>query len=83
MELFISFTDQSSSFTAGVEYGRLYDRMQRGEDYVTNDGFPVRIENKILLKNTADKLGYICRFGGEYFNEWIEFCAIKIQHSKN
>ncbi|KAA0126419.1 hypothetical protein FY557_17360 [Chryseobacterium sp. SN22] len=83
MELLIKFPDQSQSFTSGVEYGRLYDRMQRGEDYVTNNGFPVRIENMQLLKDTADKLGYISRFGAEYFGEWIEFSASKIQHSKN
>lgn len=83
MELFIKFPDQSQSFTAGVEYGRLYDRMSKGIEAVTNDGFPVRIENKELLKTTADKFGYICSFGIEHFGEWIEFTAIKKTNSNN
>jgi hypothetical protein len=83
MELFIKFPDQSQSFTSGVEYGRLYGRMEKGESVVTNDGFPVRKENKKLLKNTCEKLGYTCNFGSEYFGEWIEFTAIKITNSEN
>lgn len=83
MELFIKFPDQSQSFTIGVEYGRLYGRMEKGDEVVTNDGFPIRIENKELLKNTCEKYGYTCSFGLEYFGEWIEFTAIKITNSEN
>ncbi|WP_223559577.1 hypothetical protein [Chryseobacterium lathyri] len=83
MKLFISFPDQSKSFCAGVEYGKLYDRMEKGETHVTNDGFPVRKENQELLKNTCHKLGYTYSFGAEYYGEWIEFTAFKIQTSKN
>ena len=83
MNLLISFPDQSQSFTAGVEYGRLYNRMEKGEEAITNDGFPVRVENKELLKNTCQKLGYAYSFGSEYFGEWIEFTAFKIKSSKN
>ncbi|WFB67052.1 hypothetical protein [Chryseobacterium sp. WX] len=83
MELFIKFPDQSQSFTTGVEYGRLYGRMEKGEDVVTNYGFPVRIENKELLQNTCNKYGYTCIFGAKYYGEWIEFTAIKITHSEN
>lgn len=83
MELFIKFPDQSQSFTAGVEYGRLYGRMETGEPVITNEGFPVRIDNKELLQSTCKKLGYTCNFGVEYFGEWIEFTAIKITNSEN
>ncbi|WNI34740.1 hypothetical protein [Chryseobacterium sp. SG20098] len=83
MELFIKFPDQSQSFSAGVEYGRLYGRIEKGDPVVTNDGFPVRIENKELLQNTCTKYGYTCNFGAEYYGEWIEFTAIKTTNSKN
>lgn len=83
MKLFISFPDQSQSFCTGVEYGRLYDRMMKGEIAVTNDGFPVRIENKKLLISTCEKLGYAYLFGPEYFGEWVEFSAFKKQSSYN
>lgn len=83
MKLLISFPDQSQSFTAGVEYGRLYGRIEKGEPVITNDGFPVRIENKELLKSTCKEYGYACNFGAEYFDEWIEFTAIKITNSDN
>jgi hypothetical protein len=83
MDLFIRFPDQSQSFTAGVEYGRIYGRMEAGHESVTNNGFPVRVENKDLLKVTCQKFGYACSFGSEYFGEWVEFTAFKIQTSKN
>lgn len=83
MELFIKFPDQSQSFTTGVEYGRIYGRLENGDTVVTNSGFPVRIENKELLKNTCIKLGYTCIFGSESYGEWIEFTAIKITNSEN
>ena len=57
MELFIKFSDQSESFTCGVEYGRLYDRMQKGNAIVRNDGFPEKISNKDLLIETCKKFG--------------------------
>lgn len=82
-ELIISFPDQSKSFTYGVEYGRLLERMERGEDCVTNNGFPVRIENKELLEITCKKYGYIPSFGATYYDEWIEFLGIKKQTTDN
>lgn len=83
MELFISFPDQSKNFCYGVEYGKLSDRMERGEPIVTNDGFPVRVENIELLKTTCKKHGYIYSTGTSYFGEWIEFSAFKLQSSSN
>lgn len=83
MELFIRFPDQSNSFTYGVEYGRLSDRMERGELVVTNNGFPVRVENIELLKETCKKYGYTYSIGNSYYGEWVEFSAFKIQSSIN
>ncbi len=43
MNLLISFPDQSQSFTYGVEFGRLLERIERGDEYIENNGFPVRV----------------------------------------
>ena len=77
MKLLIRFPDQSTSFTYGVEYGRLLEKIERGDKIVMNNGFPVRIENIDLLKETCQKFGYVPLFGKKYFNEWIEFTGIK------
>jgi len=83
MELFISFPDASQSFTYGVEYGRLLEKLERGDQVIMNNGFPVRIENKELLIQTCHRLGYIPTFGQTYYNEWIEFLGIKRLGSDN
>lgn len=81
--LFISFPDQSQSFTYGVEYGRILEKIERGDDVVMNNGFPVRIENKELIIATCNQFGYIPTFGKEYYDEWIEFLAIKKKSNDN
>ena len=77
MKLAISFPDQSTSFCYGVEYGRLLEKIERGDKIILNNGFPVRIENVELLKDTCLKFGYTPIFGRTYYNEWIEFTGIK------
>ena len=76
-ELIISFPDQSASFAYGVEYGRLLEKMERGDNIVMNNGFPVRLENRELIINTCLELGYVPTFGRTYFDEWVEFTGIK------
>lgn len=76
-ECLITFPDQSKSFTYGVEYGRLLEKMERGDDVVLNNGFPVRVENRDVIYDTCLKLGYIPTFGKVHFDEWIEFTAIR------
>jgi hypothetical protein len=76
-KLIIRFPDQSTSFTYGVEFGRLLEKMERGDDVVMNNGFPIRKENVAVIKNTCAHYGYIPLFGKEYDNEWIEFTGIK------
>jgi hypothetical protein len=82
-ELLISFPDPSKSFTYGVEYGRLLQKMQDGKESITNDVFPIRIENIELLKETCKTYGYIPIFGKVYFDEWVEFLGIKNKNSDN
>ena len=77
IKLAISFPDQSTSFCYGVEYGRLLEKIERGDKIILNNGFPVRIENVELLKDTCLKFGYTPIFGRTYYNEWIEFTGIK------
>ena len=77
MELLINFTDKSNSFTLGCEYGRLLERFEKSVDIIDNNGFPIHLENKDVLISTCNKFGYIAFFGDIYYNEWIEFKAIK------
>lgn len=76
-KLIISFPDQSKSFTYGVEFGRLLEKIERGDEVVMNNGFPIRIENKELIKKTCKKFGYIPTFGNEYYEEWVEFLGLR------
>jgi len=75
--LLVSFPDPSKSFTYGVEYGRLLQKIQDSKEVIENDGFPVRVENIEVLKNTCESYGYIPIFGEEHWGEWIEFMGIK------
>jgi hypothetical protein len=81
-KLIIRFPDQSTSFTYGVEFGRLLEKMERGDDVVINNGFPIRKENVEVVKSTCVHYGYIPLFGEMYDNEWVEFTGIK-QSIKN
>jgi len=76
-ELLISFPDQSQSFTYGVEYGRILQQMEQGNNVVCNNGFPIRLENKKLIEETCKKLGYIPTFGKTHYDEWIEFLGLR------
>lgn len=76
-ELLIKFPDQSDSFAYGVEYGRLLERIERGDTQISNNSFPIRIENKQLLIDTCKAYNYIPVFGNEFFGEWIEFIGMK------
>ena len=77
MKLFIRFTDQSKSFTYGCEYGRLLEKIERGDQYISNNGFPIRVENIDILKDTCTKYGYIPIFSKSKIEGWIEFHAFK------
>jgi len=74
--LIIPFTDQSPSFTHGVEFGRLLEKMERGDEAIKNNGFPVRVENREVIICACARYGYIASFGQED-NGWVEFLGIK------
>lgn len=83
MNLLISFPDQSESFTYGVEFGRLLEKIERGDEVIKNNGFPVRIENRELLETACSLNGYIANFGKPYMNGWVDFIGIKKTMSQN
>jgi len=83
MKLLLKFPDQSESFTYGVEFGRLLEKIERGDELINNNEFPVRIENKELLEQTCKRFGYIAIFGEMFFDEWIEFMGIRRTINKN
>lgn len=83
MNLLISFPDQSQSFTYGVEFGRLLEKIERGDEVIKNNGFPVRVENMDVLKSTCETYGYISNFGEPYMDGWVDFLGIKKTSSEN
>lgn len=83
-ELLIPFGDESKSFTYGVEYGRILEKMERGDKIVMNNRFPIRIENKSVIEKTCRVLGYIPTFGTTIYPDgWIEFIALKKESTDN
>lgn len=81
-EIIIRFENQSDDFTYGVEYGRLLEKMERGDNPVCNNGFPIRAENKEVVIRTARYYEYVPVFGTEA-NGWIEFIGVKKISSDN
>lgn len=77
MNLLIPFADQSQSFAAGVEFGRLLAAMERGDEQIKNQSFPVRISNKQVITAACKAYGYMPMFGVEYYNEWVAFTGVK------
>ena len=83
MKLIISLSDKTPDFIKGMSFGRLFERMSKGENPVTNDGYPVRIENKEAIIKVCEAFNYTPVFGEEYYEEWISFMGIKNVSSKN
>jgi len=77
MDLLIKFTDSSNSFTLGCEYGRLLSMFEKGIETIENNGFPIHLQNKEVIISTCSNFGYIPIFGETYYDEWIDFKAIK------
>jgi hypothetical protein len=83
-QLIVSFTDQSESFTYGVEFGRLLQKMEQGDENVTNNGLPVRVENKQVLIQACESYGYLPMFSDSSVpDEWLEFSSMKISINDN
>ena len=83
MDLLIKFPDQSQSFAYGVELGRLLEKIERGDEVIKNNGFPVRVENCSILAMACSLHGYIANFSEPYMDGWIDFLGIKNTMSKN
>lgn len=77
MNLLLSFPDQSASFAHGVEFGRLLEKIERGDEVVQNNGFPVRVENVKLLYDTCNKCGYIPTFADCSVEGWVNFMGMR------
>lgn len=76
-ELIISFTDQSNSFTNGVEFGRLIHKMEIGYSPIDNNNFPVHIENRKIINRACLYYNYLPIFSKCSVDGWIEFICIK------
>lgn len=83
MKLLISFAGKDKSFVHGVELGRILEKMEKNENPVMNNGFPVRIENKDVIIRSCKAFNYTAIFGEEYYGEWISFMALKNLASEN
>ena len=83
MNLLIKFPDQSQSFAYGVEFGRLLEKIERGDGVIKNNGFPVRVENCSILALACSLHGYIANFSEPYMDGWVDFLGIKRTMSKN
>lgn len=83
MNLLINFPDQSESFAYGVEFGRLLEKIERGDETINNNGFPVRIENLSVLTLACSLHGYIVNFSKPYLDGWVDFLGIKKTMSDN
>lgn len=81
--LLIKFPDQSKSFTYGVELGRLLEKIERGDDTIQNNGFPVRVENCSVLTLACSLHGYTATFSKPYLGGWVDFLGIKRTTSNN
>lgn len=82
MNLLLKFPDQSKSFTHGVEFGRLLEKMERGDDPIKNNNFPIHDENKELITDSCQVYGYVPVFG-ESKDGWVEFIGVKKVASEN
>lgn len=76
-ELIIRFSDQSNSFTYGVEFGRLLNKMENLESPVENNGFPIREENRSVLIQACKAYNYTPIFSTCQVEGWLNFIAIK------
>lgn len=57
--------------------------MENNEDAIHNCKFPVRLENKEVIRNACNVYGYIPIFGEVYFEEWIDLIAVRKVSSEN
>jgi hypothetical protein len=83
MNLLIKFPDHSESFTYGVEFGRLLEKIERGDNPIKNNGFPIRVENMSVLVLACSLHGYTCTFSKCEVEGWSNFIGIKKTFTQN
>lgn len=83
MKLVITFSDRSASFTNGVEFGRMLEKMERGEPVIQNNGFPIHSDNITVIKSSCDQYGYVPLFGDSGVDGWTNFIGVKKVASDN
>lgn len=83
MKLLISLSEKSEDYIHGMELGRLMEKMERGDECVLNNGFPIRNENVAAAKKISIANGYTPIVGDEDYSGWTEFMAIRNTATKN
>jgi hypothetical protein len=83
MNLLFPFSDQSEPYAHGVEFGRLLEKIQRGDFSVENNGFPVRVENCSVIAIACSCYGYTAVFGEKAIDGWVDFIGFKKNETKN
>lgn len=77
MNLIIKFTDESESFTLGVELGLLLSKMEQGNDFIRNNNLPIHTKNIEVIKTACNYYGYTPIFKQSEYNDWTYFVAEK------
>ena len=77
MELMISLSDKTDDFILGMECGIILNQMNKQKYRISNGLFPIRKENKGVIKRMCKGFNYTPFFGISYYNEWVDFFAIK------
>ncbi len=83
MNAIIIFTDQSNSFTYGVEFGRLLQKIEQGDEAVSNNNFPIHVENKEVIIQACKAYNYKAIFMPCEIDGWEWFIGFKNKFSDN
>lgn len=81
-EPFISFPDNSESFTLGFEAGMIYQQMV-AEIPVINCKVPIHTKNLKVIDDMSLKMGYLPSFWKSSDEEWTNFSCIKLTGTDN
>ncbi len=73
MKLLISFNDCPEDFVQGTEFGRIFEKIERGDDEVCNNGFPVRLQNQELIHQACKVYDYTSQFSECTTKGWVNF----------
>ena len=73
----ISLNDKSDDFILGMECGIILEQINKQKSRISNGLFPIRKENKTVIESMCRGFNYTPFFGISYYDEWIDFFAIK------